>query len=104
LIEHLIETTYFHTHQICSYIKTTFDVHYSVSGLNKWLHHNRFSYKHPKCVPHKFCADNQDDFVTKYESLKANMLGIINSLQQQKIFGGVLIIFLMLLCQVLVLR
>jgi transposase len=74
LIEHLTDTTYFHTHQICSYIKTTFDVHYSVSGLNKWLHHHGFSYKHPKGVRHKLCADKQDDFVTQYDTLKANML------------------------------
>ena len=44
LIEHLSEVTYFHTHQIGSYIKTTFAIDYSVSGLNKWLHHNGFSY------------------------------------------------------------
>lgn len=73
LIEHLSATTYFHTHQICSYIKTTFDISYSVSGLNKWLHHNGFSYKHPKGVPHKFSAERQDDFVDKYSNLKAEM-------------------------------
>jgi transposase len=73
LIEHLSEVTYFHTHQIGSYIKTTFAIDYSVSGLNKWLHHNGFSYKHPKGVPHKFCADKQDDFIDKYASLKAGM-------------------------------
>lgn len=50
LIEHLSDITYFHTHQICSYIQATFDVNYSVSGLNKWLHHNGFSYKQPKGV------------------------------------------------------
>lgn len=73
LIEHLSDVTYFHTHQICSYIQATFDVRYSVSGLNKWLHHNGFSYKHPKGVPHKFCASEQDEFITKYYSLKAEM-------------------------------
>jgi transposase len=73
LIEHLSDVTYFHTHQICSYIKATFNIDYSVSGFNKWLHHNGFSYKHPKGVPHKFCADKQDDFINKYTSLKAEM-------------------------------
>jgi transposase len=73
LIEHLSDITYFHTHQICSYIKNTFDVKYSVSGLNKWLHHNGFSYKQPKGVPHKFCAVKQEDFMAKYASLKADM-------------------------------
>ena len=74
MIEHLIEATYSRSHQICSYIKTTFDVHYSVSGLNKWLHHNGFNYKHSKGVPHKFCTDKQNNFVTKYDSLKDKML------------------------------
>lgn len=73
LIEHLSDVTYFHTHQICSYIKSTFKIDYSVSGFNKWLHHNGFSYKHPKGVPHKFSAEKQDDFVTKYISLKTEM-------------------------------
>lgn len=73
LIEHLSDITYFHTHQICSYIQSTFDIEHSVSGLNKWLQHNCFSYKQPKGVPHKFCAAKQDDFMTKYASLKAEM-------------------------------
>jgi transposase len=73
LIEHLSDITYFHTHQICSYIQATFDVSYSVSGLNKWLHHNGFSYKQPKGVPHKFCPSKQDEFIAKYELLKAEM-------------------------------
>lgn len=73
LIEHLSDITYFHTHQICSYIQANFDVKYSVSGLNKWLHQNGFSYKQPKGVPHKFCPSEQDEFITKYELLKAEM-------------------------------
>ncbi len=75
LIEHLSDITYFHTHQICSYIQATFDVNYSVSGLNKWLHHNGFSYKQPKPkgVPHKFCLSKQDEFIAKYELLKTEM-------------------------------
>jgi transposase len=73
LIEHLSDITYFHTHQICSYIQATFDVNYSVSGLNKWLHHNGFSYKQPKGVPYKICPSKQDEFIAKYELLKAEM-------------------------------
>jgi transposase len=53
LIEYLSGMTYFHTHQICRYITLTFDVNYSVSGLNKWLHHSGFSYKQPKGVVDK---------------------------------------------------
>jgi len=73
LIEHLSDVTYFHTHQICSYIKSTYAIKYSVSGFNKWLHYNGFSYKHPKGVPHKFCAEKQDNFVDNYSTLKTEM-------------------------------
>ena len=73
LIEHLTEVTYCHTHQICNYIKQTFNITYSVSGLNKWLHRNGFSYKQPKGVPHKFDVDEQDKFVDKYGKLKSDL-------------------------------
>jgi transposase len=57
LITHLYQVTYLHTHQIVAYIKETFEVEYTVSGLNKWLHQHQFSYKQPKGVPHKFDVD-----------------------------------------------
>jgi transposase len=59
LIEHLAENTYFHTHQIVAYVEAEFGIHYTVAGMNKWLHHNGFSYKKPKGVPHKFSAELQ---------------------------------------------
>ena len=34
------EITYFHMHDIREYIKDAFDVEYSISGLQKWLHRN----------------------------------------------------------------
>ena len=73
LIEHLTEVTYYHTHQICSYIKQTFNITFSVSGLNKWLHRNGFSYKQPKGVPHKFDVDKQDKFIDEYNKLKSDL-------------------------------
>ena len=54
LIEHLIEHTYHHTHQVIGYVMELFGVQYSIPGMNKWLHHNGFSDKIPKGVPHKF--------------------------------------------------
>lgn len=73
LVEHLTQVTFFHTHQICSYIKQTFDIVYSVPGLNKWLHRNGFSYKQPKGVPHKFDAEKQAAFIEEYEALKTSL-------------------------------
>lgn len=73
LFQHLCDITYLHQHQIVAYIKTTFDVDYSVSGLNKWLHQHGFSYKKPKGVPHKFDVEKQAEFIGHYETLKASL-------------------------------
>jgi transposase len=69
LIEHLAENTYFHTHQIVAYVEAEFGLRYSVAGMNKWLHHNGFSYKKPKGVPHKFCPEMQQAFVEYYNNV-----------------------------------
>jgi transposase len=72
LIEHLTEKTYSHTHQIVDYVKEIFGLEYTVSGMNKWLHHNGFSYKQPKGVLHKFDEVKQQAFIDAYEALKAS--------------------------------
>jgi len=73
LIAHCDEVTYLHQHQIVAYIKKEFDIEYSVSGLNKWLHQHGFSYKKPKGVPHKFDIEKQVAFIEHYEALKASL-------------------------------
>lgn len=73
LIDHLCVHTYFHQHEIIAYIERTFNVRYSVPGLNKWLHQHRFSYKQPKTVPHKFDQNKQDAFIEHYTELKASL-------------------------------
>jgi len=73
LILHLCEKTYLHQHQIKAYIKETYSVEYSISGLNKWLHQNGFSYKQPKGVPHKFDEEKQAEFIEHYEQLKNSL-------------------------------
>ncbi len=70
LIVHLCDVTYLHQHQIIAYIQKTFGIKYSVPGINKWLHQNRFSYKKPKGVPHKFDEAKQADFIEYYKGLK----------------------------------
>ncbi|MCP4992005.1 MAG: IS630 family transposase [Colwellia sp.] len=70
VIEHLTEITYFQMKDMCEYINSTFDVKYSIPGLQKWLHHNGFSYKQPKGVPHKFDQEKQNDFIEEYTELK----------------------------------
>lgn len=73
LIDHLCEETYLHQHEIAAYIKTRFNIDYSISGLNKWLHQHRFSYKQPKAVPHKFDPQQQAQFIEDYTTLKASL-------------------------------
>jgi transposase len=70
LVAHLSDITYLHTHQIVAYIQKTWKVTYSVSGLNKWLHQNGFSYKQPKGVSHKFDEQQQAVFIEEYEKLR----------------------------------
>ncbi|AGH44715.1 transposase [Paraglaciecola psychrophila 170] len=73
LVAHLSDITYLHTHQIVAYIQKTWKITYSVSGLNKWLHHNGFSYKQPKGVPHKFDDQKQSVFIEEYERLRDSL-------------------------------
>jgi transposase len=47
LVAHLSDITYLHTHQNVVYIQKTWKITDSMSGLNKWLHQNGFSYNQP---------------------------------------------------------
>jgi len=71
--QHLMEKTYRYSYQIVDYILNTHKIRFSVSGLNKWLHNNGFSYKMPKGVPHKFDSEKQSQFIEYYQSLKAQV-------------------------------
>ncbi|MDP0560853.1 MAG: winged helix-turn-helix domain-containing protein [Candidatus Endonucleobacter sp. (ex Gigantidas childressi)] len=63
LIEHISDHIYAHIHQILAYLSEGWDVKYTVSGPNKWLHQQDFTYKKPKDTPHKFGSEKQDEFV-----------------------------------------
>jgi transposase len=69
LESHLEETTYTRVIDICAYIEKAYGVRYTVSGLTKWLHQHRFSYKHPKTVPAKADRAKQEEFIEKYIGL-----------------------------------
>jgi len=70
LVAHLAEKTYQHKHQIVAYVKAQYGVDYTISGMQKWLERNGFSYKQPKGVPYKACSEKQAVFVQHYEELK----------------------------------
>jgi len=63
---HLEMVTYTRVIDICRYVEQTTGIHYTVSGMTKWLHAHRFSYKQPKGVPAKADTVKQDAFVEKY--------------------------------------
>ena len=67
---HLQEHTYLYVKDICAYVKKHYKKDYSISGMNTWLHANRFCYKKPHAVPAKADQAQQKDFISIYENLK----------------------------------
>lgn len=74
IVNHLEKHTYRYSYQIIDYIWETCEIRFSISGLNKWLHQNGFSYKQPKRVPHKFDAEKQAKFIEEYNTLKSQLI------------------------------
>ncbi len=73
LATHLEANLYLYVKDICAYVRKTFKKSYSVSGMTKWLHQNKFCYKKPHQVPAKADAEKQAAFVAYYETLKASI-------------------------------
>lgn len=71
LTGHLQEITYLHVKDICQYVRKQFGKIYSVSGMTKWLHDNKFCYKKPHAVPAKADKELQKKFIKYYKRLKA---------------------------------
>jgi len=69
----LSENLYHYTHEIVSYIKKRWEINYSVSGLNKWLHQHGFSYKKAKSRPYKADVEKQAEFIELYKELKTSL-------------------------------
>lgn len=73
LLSHLTQNTYRTTQEIIAYVEDTYEVCYSVPGMNKWLHRNGFSYKKPKGVPYKASVEQQEKFIRTYNKLKRTL-------------------------------
>jgi len=74
VVAHLMLKTYRCSYEIIEYIWKSYEIRFSISGLNKWLHQQSFSYKYPKGVPHKFDEDKQANFIKKYTELKSQVV------------------------------
>ena len=73
LIDHLSEITYLYVKDICQYVNQRYKKKYSVSGMTKWLHTNKFCYKKPHAVPAKADKEQQKKFISFYKRLKAKV-------------------------------
>ncbi len=73
LIEHLEINTYLSSDDICLYVWDTYNIQYTRSGMQKWLHNNKFSYKQPHATPSKAKPEEQTQFKSFYQTLKNNL-------------------------------
>lgn len=74
LERHLSDHIYLYVKDIAFYVKSKWNISYSIQGLTDWLKRHRFSYKKPCLVPGKANADKQREWIEKYNDLKANLL------------------------------
>jgi transposase len=72
LAKHLDEHTYLTRNKIRYYIRKTYKVKYSPTGVKERLHRLNFVYKKPKHVPGKLAPAKQDAFIAEYETLREN--------------------------------
>lgn len=73
LIAHLEQNTYPSTKEIIVYVESKYGIQYSQQGMYDWLVKHKFSYKKPKGTPAKHDEQRQEEFINKYDELKANL-------------------------------
>lgn len=73
LVQHLETYTYLYTKDIVAYVKSTFSISYSVSGMCDWLKRNQFSYKKPSLVPGKANREVQEAWISEYFKEKGKL-------------------------------
>ena len=69
---HLKEHFYLTAKEVAHYVKQTWDVSYSESGITQLLKRMGYVYKKPKLVPGKANAQKQREFIERYHELKSN--------------------------------
>ena len=73
LFQHLKQHTYLYAKDIAVYVKSMWDISYTVSGMTDWLNRNHFSYKKPSLVPGKANLANQEAWIAKYHKLRKSL-------------------------------
>lgn len=70
---HLQIHTYLYVKDIVAYVEVTFGVFYTVHGMRSWLQRHSFSYKKPAVVPGKANKEQQQEWLSGYEKLRAGL-------------------------------
>lgn len=70
---HLQTHTYLYVKDIVAYIEVTFGIFYTVHGMRSWLQRHFFSYKKPAVVPGKANKEQQQEWLSGYEKLRAGL-------------------------------
>lgn len=73
LEKHLQEHTYLYVKDVVLYVKSVYNVIYTVSGMHRWLKRHHFFYKKPALVPGKANEEQQRQWIASYEQLKSNL-------------------------------
>ena len=73
LLEHLRNHTYLYTKDIVAYVRTSFNVEYTIAGITSWLKAHNFSYKKPAVIPGKANREEQEKWINEYTDLKSNL-------------------------------
>ncbi len=72
LSQHIDAELYMTVQSIVDYVKKTYHVVYTLSGMTDLLHRMGFVYKKPKVVPGKANAEAQEQFIQDYAEIKEN--------------------------------
>ncbi|HDV8626353.1 IS630-like element ISEc40 family transposase [Escherichia coli] len=73
LISQLSDNLFHHTRDVIAFVTRTWNIIFSIPGMNKWLHRNGFTYKKPLGVPHKLSEEKQRQFIEYYKELKTTV-------------------------------
>jgi len=73
LATHLEQNTYIKVKEIVDYVKTAYDVKYSISGMTNWLKSQNFSYHKPAVVPAKANKERQKQWLEAYNKMRNHL-------------------------------
>lgn len=73
LISQLSDNLFHHTRDVIAFVTRTWNIIFSIPGMNKWLHRNGFTYKKPSRRPHKLSEEKQRQFIEYYKELKTTV-------------------------------